>query len=76
VEDTKHLQKSSEKINEDIFDIVNNTISEITNNVYSKPTKKSNYIENWRKSNLRDLIQEDRLCLALEQEDATQTADN
>lgn len=71
MEDTKHLQKSSEKINENIFDIVNNTIFEITNNVYSKPTKKSNYIENWRNSDLRDLIQEDRLCSALEQEDAT-----
>lgn len=68
-------QKSKEiiqKPEKDIIDIVNEVTTQITNDYY-KITKKSNYIKNWRESNLRDLIQEDKLCIIMEKEDAPET---
>lgn len=70
-EKTKQIIQKPDK---DIIDIVNEVTTQITNESY-KITKKSNYIKNWRESNLRDLIQEDRLCITLEEQNAPETFD-
>ena len=54
----------------DIVDLVNTTIQ----SVLKKNTPPSNFIANWRESDLRDLIQDDFL-VEMEQTDATKTND-